>query len=223
MERSPHLKPKPYESSKSHQLTLVIIIVLFHVVGITGFCIPSLQAIFLKIVPWHLLLMLVIVMLSHRPLNGKLLLFTLLLFISGFFIEWIGVHTSWLFGTYSYGNTLGIKLNNIPLTISINWFLLIYSTGVFMQLIRVKNIFTRVITGALILVLLDVLIEPVAMKFDYWHWAGNVIPIENYACWFLVSALMLYLFERFDFKKQSIVAPVFLLMQFLFFIVLRLI
>jgi len=92
-----------------------------------------------------------------------------------------------------------------------------------MQLIRVKNIFTRVITGALILVLLDVLIEPVAMKFDYWHWAGNVIPIENYACWFLVSALMLYLFERFDFKKQSIVAPVFLLMQFLFFIVLRLI
>jgi putative membrane protein len=223
MEGPQHLKPKPYESSPKSQLTLIIIILLFHVVGLTGLAMPSLRPLFLQLVPWHILLMMVIIIASHRPLDGKILLFALLVFIAGYGAEWIGVHINWLFGNYAYGETLGLQLYNIPLIIGVNWFLLVYSSGVLMQQLRIRSMFTRILTAGLVLVLLDLLIEPVAIKLDYWHWKDNIIPLENYAGWFLVSVVMLFVFEKFNFKKQSIVAPLFLLVQFLFFAILHLV
>jgi len=220
MEGPPNLKPKPYESTKSAQLTLIIIIVLFHTVGLIGLSMPSFRPLFLQLVPWHILLMLIVIIASHRPLDYRILLLALFVFIVGYVAEWIGVHKNWLFGNYSYGETLGLKFYDIPLIIGVNWFLLVYSSGVLMQQLRIRNVFSRVITGAIILVLLDLLIEPVAVKLDYWHWANNTIPLSNYAGWFLLSAVMLFAFEKSGFKKQSVVAPVFLLIQVLFFAVL---
>ena len=195
----------------------IVIIILFHLVGLAGFAVPSLRPLFVQIVPWHLLLMLIVIILGHQKFSNKFMLFMLIIFLSGFGLEWLGVHKYWLFGDYNYGKTLGLKLFDIPLMIGVNWFLLIYATGVTMQRSRLKSSFFRVITGALILVVLDILIEPVAMKFDYWHWDTDIIPLKNYVCWFFVSAAMLYVFELFSFKKQSIAAPALLATEFVFF------
>lgn len=207
---------------KGEQKALVILIIIFHAVGLIGFAVPTLYSLFLELVPFHLLLMLVIVAGSHRPADGAFFLFAVIIYIAGFSIEWIGVHGEWFFGKYKYGPTLGTQLDDVPLCIGVNWFLLIYSTGILMRMSRVRNIVARVLTGALILVLLDVFIEPIAMQLNYWHWAGNVVPFENYVAWFLVSVVFLFVFEKFQFKKQGMVAPAFLLTQFAFFIVLRL-
>jgi putative membrane protein len=201
----------------------IVIIILFHLVGLIGFSIPSTRPLFLQIVPWHLLLMLVVITLSHKNITSRFGLFVLLMFLLGFIAEWIGVHKGWLFGSYSYGSTLGYQLFVIPLMIGVNWFLLIYAAGVTMQRSRLKSTSFRVLTGAIILVALDILIEPIAIKFDYWHWNNNAIPLKNYICWFFVSAAMLYVFELFSFKKQSIAAPVLLATEFVFFGVLNLI
>lgn len=209
-------------STKTERIA-IIIIVLFHVVGLIGFIIPSLTILFLKLVPWHLMLMAVVIVYSHNQPSAKFLLFVLLVFTISFSAELIGVHTGLLFGNYSYGEALGIKLFNIPLMIGINWFLLIYSAGVLMQRSRIRNVFFRIITGALVLVLLDLVIEPVAIHFDYWHWTGNSIPLKNYFCWFLLSTGMLFIFERFRFKPQNKAAMVLLIIQFVFFMILGLI
>jgi putative membrane protein len=203
-------------TDKRFILIAVTVIILFHIVGLIGFSIPSLRPLFLKIVPYHLLLMMLVIIFSHTYFNPRFLFFILLIFITGYCAEWIGVHTSWLFGNYTYGSTLGLKLSGIPLIIGVNWFLLIYCTGVLMQRSRFKNIFIRLITGSLTLVLLDMLIEPVAINFDYWHWA-NVITVKNYICWFFLSGILLFAFEKSGFKKQSIVGPVLLIAQFVFF------
>jgi putative membrane protein len=200
----------------------IVIIILFHLVGLAGLSIPPTRPLFLQIVPWHLLLMLVVITLSHKNITSRFGLFVLLMFILGFSAEWIGVNKGWLFGSYSYGSTLGYKLFVIPLMIGVNWFLLIYAAGVTMQRSRLKSVSFRVLTGATILVLLDVLIEPVAIKFDYWHWNNSIIPLKNYISWFFVSAAMLYVFELFSFKKQSIAAPVLLATEFVFFGLLNL-
>jgi bisanhydrobacterioruberin hydratase len=220
LERPQSLKLNPHELAKGEQLTLIIIIVLFHLVGLIGFCIPSLHGLFLELVPWHLLLMLIVVSGSHRPLDEKFLLFAAIVFVTTFAAEWVGVHTGWLFGKYGYGSTLGTQLGGVPLCVCANWFLLVYSTGVLMQRSRIRSMFIRVLTGALLLVLLDLLIEPTAVKFDYWHWDNNVIPLKNYACWFLLGGILLFVFEKCRFRKHSIVAPVFLGVQFVFFVVL---
>lgn len=201
----------------------IIVILLFHTVGLLGLLLPVSRALFLQIVPFHILLMLVVIVLSHKNRDARFVLFLSIIFVSGIVLEWIGVHKQWIFGDYSYGKTLGLKILDIPLTIGVNWFLLIYAAGVTMQRSRLKNIFSRLIVGALLLVMLDLLIEPVAIHFDYWHWTEHTIPLKNYYCWFLVSAAMLFVFEKFQFKKQNIAAPVLLLTQFVFFGILAIV
>jgi putative membrane protein len=197
--------------------TAVIIIILFHAVGFIGFFIKAAQPLFLQLVPWHLMLMFVVIVLAHNSRNNKFALFALIIFLFGFIAEWIGVHTSLLFGNYNYGKTLGLKLFDIPLMIGVNWFLLVYAVGVTMQRSRLKSAFFRVITGAVTLVLLDALIEPVAIRFDYWQWQPSIIPMKNYICWFGVGAALLAVFELFKFKKQSLAGPVLLITEFVFF------
>jgi putative membrane protein len=200
--------------------TAIVVILLFHLVGLVGLSVPSLQTPFMQIVPWHILLMLLVILLTNESDRSLLAVFVIIIAMSGFVLEWLGVHKYWIFGDYSYGKTLGLKLFDIPLTIGLNWFLLVYATGVTMQHSRLKSALIRVITGAVILVMLDLLIEPVAVNLDYWHWDFNIIPAKNYICWFFVSIAFLYVFELFKFKKQSIVPPVLLITQFVFFALL---
>lgn len=199
----------------------IVVILLFHLVGLIGFIIPSLSVLFMSLVHWHLLLMLGIILYSHDSLNKSFAVFALITAVAGFIAECIGVHTGLLFGNYNYGSTLGSKLFEVPLMIGVNWFLLIYSAGVALKRSRIGNKYLRVIAGAAILTLLDVLIEPIAIRFDYWHWTGGIIPMKNYICWFLVSTVLLFVFEKFEFKRQSVVAMVLLVTQFVFFAVLN--
>ena len=198
------------------------LIIIFHTVGLVGFIMPILQPVFLKLVPWHLMFMFIIVFLSHHDLSRKFLFYIIIIFILGYAAEWTGVNRHLLFGNYTYGKTLGIKPSGVPLIISINWFLLTYSAGVLMQRFRLHIVF-KVILGAAFLVLLDLLIEPVAIRFDYWHWATTTVPLMNYICWFALGCIMLLIFEIFHFKKQNTAAIVFLAVQFVFFLVLEIV
>jgi bisanhydrobacterioruberin hydratase len=200
----------------------IVIIILFHLVGLVGFCVPALQPLFKQLVPYHLLLMLLVIIASHKWLDAKFFIFIILIAAFGFTAEWLGVHKYWLFGDYSYGPTLGFKLFDIPLLIGVNWFLLVYGVGVTMQYSRLRNSLVRILLAAAVLVLLDLLIEPVAISFDYWSWLSAGIPLKNYGCWFGLSVLLLSLFELFGFKKQNMAAPVLLITQFVFFGVLNL-
>lgn len=200
----------------------ILIVILFHIVGLTGFLIPFLQPYFLRIVPGHLLLMLFLVLLNHHGRFFKLLLFVLLISSLGFASEWIGVHKQWIFGHYAYDTTLGLKLSEIPLMIGVNWFLLIYSASVLTQKLPIKTVWLKIILGAGLLVSLDLLIEPVAIRFHYWHWFGNTIPIKNYVCWFLLSIIFLAIFRIFSFRTQNRTAAILLIAQFVFFAVLNL-
>ncbi|MGZ3767180.1 MAG: carotenoid biosynthesis protein [Mucilaginibacter sp.] len=218
---------KPHHSSKQElsrnkQIFCISIVILFHLVGLVGLSMPSIRSQFLQIVPYHLLLMLAVITYSHIYMDGRFILFVLCIFILGFGAEWIGVHEHWLFGNYGYGHTLGLQLSGVPLIIGVNWFLLTYSSGVLLQRSHLKNMFLRAGASAFVLVLLDLLIEPVAAKFDYWHWVNAAAPLKNYVCWFFVSAFMLLIFDRLQFKKQSVVAHVFLVTQFAFFVFLYL-
>lgn len=207
---------------KPDQAKLIRLIVLFNTVGLIGFIIPFTQSIFMALVPWHLTLMGIFIGLSHDRFDKHFLLFFAIVYIATFFAEWTGVHTGLLFGHYHYGKTMGRQLWQTPLVIGITWFMLIYSVGVLMQRTRLKNMLMRVVIGAALMVFLDLLIEPIATRFDYWQWHGGTIPFKNYWGWYVVSVLMLFVFEAFRFKKQGHVAPVLLLMQFVFFGVLNL-
>jgi putative membrane protein len=225
MERQENLR-LPGLHQQAEELSInrkaISIVIIFHLVGLIGLSIPLTRPIFLYIVPYHLLLMLAVLALNHNRVDNRFILFMVLILIAGFAAEWIGVHRHWLFGDYFYGKTLGIKVSGVPLIMTVNWFLLTYSASVLMQRSRLKSMLFRIIIGALLLTLLDLLIEPVAVRLDYWHWTDNVIPFKNYLSWFLAGVVMLFIYELFRFKYQRVVAPVFLLIQFIFFGILHL-
>ena len=213
------------------------IAVLFHSIGLIGLLFFD-KAFFLAATPFNLLLSFVLLIWTQTDKNSSFFLFVAACFIIGIVVEVIGVNTGFLFGDYAYGNVLGPEVKNVPVLIGVNWFLIIYCCGISINTLLMKAInriaadtgktpmaikaLSVVIDGATLAVFFDWLMEPVAVKLGYWIWKGDgSIPMFNYICWFVVSLLLLMVFHFAKFNKQNKFAVNLLLIQLMFFLLLR--
>ncbi|MBK8551030.1 MAG: carotenoid biosynthesis protein [Ignavibacteria bacterium] len=116
-------------------------------------------------------------------------------------IEIIGAATGLIFGSYYYGNVLGFKVFGVPLIIGFNWLLIILSSFALASAITV-NKSLRLIISPVLAVIMDLLMEPVAVKLGFWNWENDIIPFQNYAAWFIISiavtAFLMYLNLKFN-------------------------
>ena len=197
------------------------LVVLFHLVGFFGFVSPC-SDLFKQLVPFHLLLMFALLVISHPDRNRNFWFFLGAIFLSGYLVELLGVHTDAIFGEYFYKTTLGVKLAEVPLLIGINWVLVIYSAGALLEESGIKNRLVKSLLAAVLVTLLDFFIEPIAIRFDYWEWTDVTVPIQNYIGWFVVSFLMLLLFNKLRFDKENRLGTVLFITQLCFFIGLNL-
>jgi putative membrane protein len=79
-----------------------------------------------------------------------------------------------------------------------------------------------IVDGACLAVFFDWLMEPVAVKLGFWIWKGDgAIPFYNYICWLMISLLLLSIFNFAGFRKENKFAVNLLLIQALFFLILR--
>lgn len=211
--------------------------VVFHAVGLAGMLFfPS--AGFVSTTPFHLLLMAALLLYTQQKPGWAFLLFFLSCFVTGIVVEIVGTATGYLFGNYAYGKVLGPGFKNVPYIIGINWFIIIYCCGVAVHTLLskfseklseemeqpVKKIkaLSIVIDGATLAVAFDWLLEPVAVKLGYWSWLGDgEIPTFNYISWFVVSMLLLLVFHLLPFQKHNKFAIHLLLIQAMFFLLLR--
>jgi putative membrane protein len=194
------------------------LMVLFHLVGLYGFLNNNLESLFIKLVPFHLLLMLGLLIFSTNDFSKNIKIFAAIIFTAGYFIEVIGVNTGIIFGNYTYGDALGIKFLSTPLLIGVNWLILVYCTGVLLNSFSIKSSLMFSLIGALILLGIDFLIEPVAIRFNYWTWSGGQIPLQNYVGWYIFSFFLFFVFRAFDFNKNNNAAIVLLMTQIGFFL-----
>lgn len=208
--------------SNSEKQSIFVLIVLY-VVGVFGVLIPFHQD-FLLLTPINLLISLALVLWNQPKWNTGLIISLLLAWIVGFSIEHLGVSTGLIFGEYAYGPVLGYKLWNTPLMIGINWMLLIYCTSISVNYFLPKSGWLlKSITAATLMVSLDVLIEPVAIHYDFWQWAAPEVPLQNYIGWWVLSFCLNSLFVISDENNsRNKVALYLLIIQFLFFWVIGL-
>lgn len=199
----------------------IIFIIIFHIVGIIGFMVPPMYDLFISLVPYHLLLMAGILIINQREFSKSFWITALTISVSGFIVELLGVNTGKIFGEYVYGETLGTKLADIPLVIGINWFIMVFSIGSFLKRKFKHQPNVKSLVGAFALVIMDILIEPVAIKHDYWRWIDYSVPFQNYVGWFVVSFLMLRFYYAMDFKKTNSVGLVLFVTQLVFFVCLN--
>jgi bisanhydrobacterioruberin hydratase len=191
---------------------------IIYVVGIVGIALPLHQD-FVRLTPLNFVVSLLLVFYNQVKWQ-KILVFALIyVYLLGFFAEMLGINGGWLFGDfYHYGAAMGWQIGKTPLTAGLLWVIVTIGTAALINIFWVeKNIFWRSFLGAMLLVLLDLMIEPVAQKLNFWQWQNNHIPLQNYAGWFLIGFLALSGFNYLVPKFKNNMAIVLLFMQFLFF------
>lgn len=199
------------------------LIVSAHIAGIIGIGLP-IHPDFVRLTPFNLLLSTAIVLSFHRPKTQRFWYFLGISFLVGFGIEVLGVNTGAIFGHYQYDYVFGYKVFGTPLLIGVNWLLTAYCCGTAANWFFQKSHPVVVaMVGAACMTGLDMLVEPVAMRYGFWSWAGDVVPIQNYIAWFATGFVLQYLFVRWRIPQRNGLALLLLACQIIFFIVLNLV
>lgn len=198
------------------------IILMMHVVGIIGlnFSIFGESQSFANLTPVNLLVTIGVIIIFHKQFNLHFFLFFLSAFSIGMLVEILGVQTGQIFGAYEYSSILGPQVLGVPIMIGFNWFLLLYTIGAVLQSFSFSQNVLAVV-GAFLMMLIDVVIEPFAIRFNLWEWTqvqhGNV-PFQNYVAWFIISYFLFKLYYIFKFNKNNKVAGFTFIILFSFFL-----
>jgi putative membrane protein len=199
---------------KTFKSYLLYFLILVYISGSIGFVVNP--PFFSPFTPYTLLLT-CFVFLIHSPLTDKKFLFAFFsIALLGFIIEVIGVKTGLVFGKYSYGNGLGVKLLDVPLIISINWAMLICAgirivSGIF------ANKIVSLLLAAVLVTIIDLIIEQVAPKLDFWQFEGGLPGFHNYLGWIGVAFFTSYFFYPTIIKSSRPVSLIILILQIIFF------
>lgn len=200
----------------------IIILAALYAVGIAGLSWESTTDWFRRLVPYQLMVSAALLFYFHPVWDKRSVIFFAIVFIGSFGIEVAGVHTGKIFGSYTYGDGLGLKLFSTPVLIGLNWLMLVYCTGHVVHRAGITKPWKE-ITGAGIMTFIDYLIEPVAVKYGWWSWFGTAIPALNFIAWFYISLVFLFIFFRMNVERRNPVAIPLIAFQTIFFAVLNMI
>jgi len=208
---------------------------LFHITGVLGILFTPFKDWFVISTPLVLLTMFILLANTQIKLSKAYILFFLIAFAIGMTTEIIGVNTGLLFGDYQYGQVLGPKLFGVPLLIGLNWFEIVFCSGSLLaqcidllqrklniNLAAATSTFIVVLGGAVVATCFDFILEPVAVKLHFWSWGNSYIPLFNYACWFIISAILLGVKVYIEKMRVNTFATSLLLIQAAFFMLLNL-
>ncbi len=195
---------------------IIILLFILHLIGGLALSLDSVKSIFLTLTPFNLVLTFGLLIWGNDDFSFKFFKLISVLFLIGFFVEVLGVYSGLLFGEYNYGKTLGFQFLGVPLIIGLNWVLLVVSSFAVSSYF-VSNSILKVLLPSIIMVLIDLMIEPVAIRLDFWYWQADIIPLQNYLMWFLVALLMNWILTLNQFKFNAKLGFGLLISQVLFF------
>ena len=196
------------------------VVIILHAVGIAGLATPW-ASLFQALSP----VVLLITLYALYALYGKPHWFVVgmaPIAVFGYAIEWVGVETGAIFGSYHYLENLGPRLFGIPPMIGVNWALLTFAAVAAARLFLKKKLLV-VGAASVLMVTLDVLMERVATPLGYWAWELAPLPDwQNYAGWLVCSIVTCSWLVRFPSAENNLYPAAVLWIQFVFFAALNL-
>lgn len=194
----------------------ILLLIIFHAIGIILFHNdPSAS----RLSYITILLTASLVLLNDRPLK-KLAIPYLVIFTGGYLIELAGVSTGVLFGEYEYDTSLGFKLAGVPLMIGINWLIVVRSSTEVAHAFPINSFLVKALLAGGLATALDYVIEPIAIKYSFWHWDTVDIPMWNYICWFIFSFLFSFIILKHKPLRNNVAFVVYII-WIVFFIILK--
>ena len=168
----------------SSNLICILIVWIFHLSGIFGILYGNSEW-FISLTPLNLsvsFFLLVFVNKNHL----KTIIFIFTCFLIGMVSEILGVNSGVIFGDYNYGAALGYKIFGVPILIGVNWAILTISCSA-LSATLFEKIYSKIIMGVFLMVMLDAVIEPIAPILDFWEFDGGKAPLKNYLGWIIVA------------------------------------
>ena len=205
-----------YQIAVSREQVSIFLLWLFTVSSIIGIGLGYTDW-FIAKTPLNLMLgfLLVLINIPFGNRYGKLVfVFT---FLFGMTLEIVGVIRGDIFGTYFYGENLGFKVLGVPLMIGIYWAVLTTVTSQMARIFFDKIIYIALL-GASLMVGLDFFMEQMAHIFDFWHFEGQMAPVQNYIAWFIAAFFLHLLVLKFIPKGGGRFATHLFMNQLVFFI-----
>lgn len=207
---------RPYER------WLIGLLLFLYASGAVAHAVPTLRPLTLATTDLFILFFTVaiLVLIYRRQHDARLWIWVVIAYAGTFVVEAVGTATGAIFGDYTYGATMRWQLADVPLVIALNWVVLILATNHVAAYLRRGAVLTSAVASLLIAVY-DFFIEPVAIKLDYWTWAGGAIPFRNYVAWAVVALVFSLPLNLLNIRYRSPVLPVYLVVQLLYFILLN--
>lgn len=191
-------------------------------VGISGHLVSSTRELMITLTPYTLLLTGGVVVFNSFSYSEKAFLtWGIITYIITFLLEVTGVKTGFIFGSYEYGNALGFKIFEVPVIIGFNWVLVILG-AISIGKSLTNNVLVISLISALLSVIFDFFLEPVAIELGYWNWEQITVPFQNYIAWFFIAFIfsIVLLLVKPDFNKGLL--REYFVIQFIFFLTLNL-
>lgn len=186
-----------------------------HLIGVAGLNMPASSALFQSVSWVNLLLSLILVVVGHKPLNAKFAAFCSFAFVVGMLAEIAGVNTGKPFGVYYYTEHFGWQIAGVPIIIGLNWVLLSYACALTVTQLIAPG-WKSILAASILMVVVDILLEPFAIRHGFWVWQ-NVWPgAENYLAWFVVALPIQVAFQRLVGKTVNMTGIAYLLILLLF-------
>lgn len=142
-------------------------------------------------------------------------------------VEVVGVQTGFPFGEYAYGTRLGPHIYDTPPMIGVLWLMTLmgsmYWAGRWAPDREDRNQgVLRAAIAATLMVAFDIVLEPVAIRTEFWNWADDTIPYRNYASWWVIAFALAWTWRKAHTFRTNRAAGLLLIIQTAFFIGLSL-
>jgi uncharacterized membrane protein len=144
----------------------------------------------MQLTVYNLLFAAGILLYNSDGFGRKYMLWFAIVALAGYLLEVLGVYTGLVFGEYSYGAVLGLSLFSVPLIIGLNWAILVFAVAAVFAHLKMPVLY-KAASAASLMLAYDFFLEPVAIRFGFWTWAGGSIPVQNYAAWWIIAFFML--------------------------------
>ncbi len=194
----------------------VFAIWLFHVCGMIGISYGN-KDLFLSFTPVNLIISFFLLFVNQIQITQREILSVFTIFLIGMICEILGVNYGYIFGDYVYLDNLGTKVFGVPILIGINWVILTFITGSISSYIFKKNLKFSILFGAIFMILLDLIIEPVAPLLGFWIFDLPSVPLQNYVGWFLIGLATQFIYQKFVVNKEIPFSANLLLANIIFF------
>lgn len=134
--------------------------------------------------------------------------------VFGWFVEAVGLATSFPFGTYEYSDALGPTVAGVPLLVPLAWSMMAYPCLLAVQRLS-ATLFGTALIGGWLLASWDLFLDPQMTGEGYWTWGVvgwalpgiPTIPMQNFLGWLLSAIVLMGLLSLLPHKSVDDAVP----------------